>query len=132
MFYWTHSLYVPFWIVLILHGPNFWIWFLLPGLLFVIEKGYSWFSAIDTYVSSAELLPSKVTHLVIKRPANFHFQPGDYVYVNIPSIASSEWHPFTISSAPELTGKMHIFITHSTSKNLILINIFFRFHLAAY
>ena len=43
----------------------------------------------------------QVVCLVIKRPPNFSFKPGDYVYLNIPSIAQFEWHPFTISSAPE-------------------------------
>lgn len=47
----------------------------------------------------------QVTHLVIKRPQFFHFKPGDYVYINIPVIAKYEWHPFTISSAPEQSGR---------------------------
>ncbi|KAF4525979.1 hypothetical protein B566_EDAN000769 [Ephemera danica] len=55
----------------------------------------------QSYISSGILLPSRVTHLVIKRPAHFDFHPGDYVFVNIPAIAKYEWHPFTISSAPE-------------------------------
>ena len=42
-----------------------------------------------------------MTHLVITRPPNFKFKPGDYVNINIPAIARNEWHPFTISSAPE-------------------------------
>ena len=46
----------------------------------------------------------QVTHLVIKRPQFFHFKPGDYIYINIPVIAKYEWHPFTISSAPEQSG----------------------------
>lgn len=57
-----------------------------------------------TSVSSGILLPSKVTHLVIRRPQNFEFHPGDYVFVRIPQIAKYEWHPFTISSAPEQSG----------------------------
>lgn len=57
-----------------------------------------------TYISSGLLLPSKVTHLVIKRPIQFYFRPGDYVFVNIPAIAKYEWHPFTLSSAPEQEG----------------------------
>jgi hypothetical protein len=28
------------------------------------------------------------------------------VYIKIPAITSTEWHPFTISSAPELQGKI--------------------------
>ena len=46
-------------------------------------------------------LPSKVTNLIIRRPEKFNFSPGDWVFVNISAIASQEWHPFTISSAPE-------------------------------
>lgn len=63
-----------------------------------------------TYISSGLLLPSKVTHLVIKRPLHFDFHPGDYVFVNIPSIAKYEWHPFTISSAPEQEDYMWLHI----------------------
>lgn len=54
-----------------------------------------------TYISSGILLPSRVTHLVIKRPPLFDYHAGDYVFINIPAIATYEWHPFTISSAPD-------------------------------
>ena len=46
----------------------------------------------------------QVTHLVISRPEGFHYHPGDYIFINIPEITYTEWHPFTISSAPEMTG----------------------------
>ena len=108
VFYWTHLLYIPFWVLLILHGPNFWYWFIGPGVLFLIEGTGRFRLRVTgkgrTFISSALLLPSRVTHLVIRKPDNFHFNPGDYVYVKIPAITSSEWHPFTISSAPELQG----------------------------
>ena len=29
------------------------------------------------------------------------FQPGDWMFINLPVISKFEWHPFTISSAPE-------------------------------
>jgi hypothetical protein len=110
VFYWTHLLYIPFWVLLILHGPNFWYWFIGPGVLFLIEGTGRFRLRVTgkgrTFISSALLLPSRVTHLVIRKPENFHFNPGDYVYVKIPAITSSEWHPFTISSAPELQGKI--------------------------
>lgn len=105
IFYWTHLLYVPFWILVLFHGPNFWKWFIIPGLIYAIERctRIVWMRSKrgKTYISSGLLLPSKVTHLVIKRPLHFHFRPGDYVFVNIPAIAKYEWHPFTLSSAPE-------------------------------
>ncbi|XP_057185831.1 NADPH oxidase 5 isoform X3 [Triplophysa rosa] len=78
-------------------------WFVVPGVLFLIEKliGIAVSRMGGLYIVEVNLLPSKVTHLVIKRPPFFHFKPGDYVYINVPVIAKYEWHPFTISSAPE-------------------------------
>ncbi|KAM7010789.1 NADPH oxidase 5-like [Passerculus sandwichensis] len=103
VFYWSHLSYIPVWLLLLLHGPHFWKWFLIPGSLFVLEKvlGWAWRRAGDLHILEAKLLPSKVTHLVIQRPKSFRFQPGDYVYLNVPAIAAYEWHPFSISSAPE-------------------------------
>ena len=43
----------------------------------------------------------RVTELVIRKPYWFKHSPGDWVFVKIPHIAKYEWHPFTISSAPE-------------------------------
>ncbi|NXF60020.1 NOX5 oxidase, partial [Ciccaba nigrolineata] len=103
VFYWTHLSYIFIWTLLILHGPHFWKWFAVPGCLFVMEKvlGLAWRRAGGLRIVEVNLLPSKVTHLVIERPQFFRYKPGDYVYLNIPAIASYEWHPFTISSAPE-------------------------------
>ncbi|XP_078097371.1 NADPH oxidase 5 [Mustelus asterias] len=103
VFYWTHFSYIWVWALLILHGPNFWKWFVAAGFLFLMEKivGIAVSRIGGTQVVEVNLLPSKVTHLVIKRLPFFHYKPGDYVYVNIPAIAKYEWHPFTISSAPE-------------------------------
>ncbi|NXO27615.1 NOX5 oxidase, partial [Cisticola juncidis] len=103
VFYWSHLCYIPVWFLLLLHAPHFWKWFLIPGSLFVLEKvlGWAWRRAGDLHILEAKLLPSKVTHLVIQRPKSFRFQPGDYVYLNVPAIAAYEWHPFSISSAPE-------------------------------
>uniref|UniRef100_A0A8C3PK46 NADPH oxidase 5 n=1 Tax=Calidris pygmaea TaxID=425635 RepID=A0A8C3PK46_9CHAR len=103
VFYWTHRSYISVWTLLILHGPHFWKWFAVPGCLFVLEKvvGLAWRRAGGLRIVEVNLLPSKVTHLVIERPQFFHYKPGDYVYLNIPAIATYEWHPFTISSAPE-------------------------------
>ena len=31
----------------------------------------------------------------------FHMEVGQYVFLNIPEISTLEWHPFTMTSAPE-------------------------------
>jgi hypothetical protein len=61
-------------------------------------------------VTTGIVLPSKVVSLVIRRPPHFAFKPGDYIFVNIPAIATFEWHPFTISSAPEQVRRFQILI----------------------
>ena len=43
----------------------------------------------------------QVIFLGLTRPKRFNYQPGDYIFLKIPSIAKYEWHPFTMSSSPE-------------------------------
>ncbi|XP_048887176.1 NADPH oxidase 5 [Brienomyrus brachyistius] len=103
VFYWSHLSYIWVWVLLVVHCANFWKWFVVPGFVFLLEKvmGMAESRMGGLCIVEVNLLPSKVTHLVINRPQFFHFKPGDYVYINIPAIAKYEWHPFTISSAPE-------------------------------
>uniref|UniRef100_A0AAQ5XSP8 NADPH oxidase, EF-hand calcium binding domain 5 n=1 Tax=Amphiprion ocellaris TaxID=80972 RepID=A0AAQ5XSP8_AMPOC len=112
VFYWSHLSYIWVWSLLMVHCANFWKWFLVPGLAFILEKivGIAVSRMGGLYIVEVNLLPSKVTHLVIKRPQFFHFKPGDYVYINIPVIAKYEWHPFTISSAPEQSDALWLHI----------------------
>ncbi|XP_072173756.1 NADPH oxidase 5-like [Diadema setosum] len=115
VFYFTHMLYVVFWTLLLMHGPRFYYWFVVPGVVFIVEK-LSQTKCVkqarygNTYVQEVNLLPSGVTHLVLTRPNRFHYKAGDYIFIQIPQIATYEWHPFTISSAPEQQGiiSMHI------------------------
>lgn len=65
IFYWTHVLYLAFWALLIMHGPIFWYFFIVPGVIFVIEKIYSMKIVKlarhgHMYVNEVNLLPSKV------------------------------------------------------------------------
>lgn len=53
----------------------------------------------------------QVLRLKIDRPPDFDFLAGDYVYLNIPQVAKMEWHPFTISSAPEDEGTSSVSLT---------------------
>ncbi|KAI4468360.1 nadph oxidase [Holotrichia oblita] len=112
-FYWSHTLYVPFWILLILHCKYFWLWFIAPGTIFAIETVMRFLWAMNgknnTYITSG-LLSGEVIALQIQRPLNFLFNPGDYIFVKIPEIAQYEWHPFTISSPPEQEDSISLHI----------------------
>ena len=65
IFYWTHLLSIPTWVLLILHSPNFWKWFLVPGALFALEVACRVSRVCSdrgrSTVTSATLLPSEVS-----------------------------------------------------------------------
>ncbi|MBD2629331.1 EF-hand domain-containing protein [Trichormus variabilis] len=102
LFYIAHMGYGLWFILALIHGPVFWQWVLFPGLGFLIELVIRWRATKQsTVVVNASLLPSKVLGLEVQRPASFNYQPGDYLFIKCPSVSKYEWHPFTISSAPE-------------------------------
>ncbi|CAF3083659.1 unnamed protein product [Rotaria socialis] len=115
VFYWTHLLYIPFFAFLIFHATNFWKWAIGPLTLLFLEKLYSfctryWANRGRTYLLSATIEQSNVVSLTIHRPKYFTFKPGDYIFINIPQVANYEYHPFTITSAPEELGYIRVHI----------------------
>ncbi|UJR12461.1 hypothetical protein I4U23_016637 [Adineta vaga] len=115
VFYWTHLLYLAFYILLIIHAKPFWKWAIAPLIIFFLEKTYSNITRYSsnngrTHIISATIEPSNVICLYIHRPKNFSFKAGDYISINIPHIALYEYHPFTISSAPEEMSYLSVHI----------------------
>ena len=114
VFYCTHLFYWVYWGLLIFHAPDFYKIGTLFLIVFTIEFTYRILNSLmgrgKTVVSAGVILPSRVTHLIIKRPAGFNFSPGDWVFIKIPQVARFEWHPFTISSAPEMHDTFHVHI----------------------
>ncbi len=47
IFYWTHFLYLVFWLLLILHTVHFWKWIVGPFALFVAEKLIRFYSLLS-------------------------------------------------------------------------------------
>ena len=54
----------------------------------------------QTFVTKVIQHPSKVVEVQMKKPS-MRYKPGQYLFLNCPEISRLEWHPFTISSAPE-------------------------------
>lgn len=115
VFYYFHLLYVPFFVVCLLHAPNYWKWLLFPGILFIIEK-YLRLRTINlpSFIREARILPSEVINLVIEKPAHFHHKPGDFIFIQIPEIAKRRFLDYLLSS---------------TDSSLNHSNTFFSFHL---
>jgi predicted ferric reductase len=102
LFYFTHLLYVAWLVLAIAHASSFLFAAAIPLLGFAVEQTSRLVRrGRAAPIVAAEALRSGVTRLEIARPAGFDYEPGDYVFLRIPEIAGREWHPFTLSSAPE-------------------------------
>ena len=69
VFYWTHNLFIPWYILLILHGTHFWKWFLVPALVYIIERiiRSKWVELARYgrfYIKAASNMPSKVVSCI--------------------------------------------------------------------
>src|SRR5690606_10418305 len=110
LFYFSHLLYVAWLALFLVHGPAFYLWVGVPLVGFGVEailrktrRGH------PCAITSIQPHSSGVTSLTLTRPPGFIHHPGDYAFLRIPSLARHEWHPFTISSAPEKSDlSMHV------------------------
>lgn len=112
VFFFTHHLFIVFYVLILIHGygleaaignPNFYKYFLACAPIYLVERfirdGLA--KREDLAILKAVTLPGKVTALYIQKPKNWDVKAGMYLFVQIPEISSFEWHPFTITSAPE-------------------------------
>jgi len=73
----------------------------LAGFFFIVEKIVKEISIrAPTYINKVIMHPSKVIEIQIKKKG-FKMLSGQYVFVCVPEIALYQWHPFTLTSAPE-------------------------------
>jgi predicted ferric reductase len=102
LFHWVHASYWLWFVVALIHGPVLWMWLLAPGLG-VHRRAHPASLAASGRPSSCSRRarsPQGVTLLRFARPPGFVYDPGDFVYLRVPAVARSEWHPFTLTSAP--------------------------------
>ncbi|KAJ2558318.1 hypothetical protein EV175_000846 [Coemansia sp. RSA 1933] len=123
VFYWMHHLFVPILVLIFVHGSaKSFQWYLIgPGVIYVIDRAYRF---IRSRVRRPRILsviqhPSNVIEIKIER-RGMNFQVGQYIYLNVPSISLTEWHPFTLTSAPEEDElSVHIWIGGDWTRKLV-------------
>ncbi|KAF9177806.1 hypothetical protein BGZ50_008369 [Haplosporangium sp. Z 11] len=88
-------------------SPNSYKFVLGSLLLYILERAVREIRArLPTSISKIVLHPSKVVEVQIKKEKKhgesyFRAKAGQYLFLNCPDISLFEWHPFTITSAPE-------------------------------
>uniref|UniRef100_A0A8C2CYE9 NADPH oxidase 1 n=1 Tax=Cyprinus carpio TaxID=7962 RepID=A0A8C2CYE9_CYPCA len=81
--------------------PQTWMWVIGPMIIYLCERLLRFIRYMQP-VSYRKIVirPSKVLELQLVKPG-FKMQVGQYVFLNCPAISQLEWHPFTMTSAPE-------------------------------
>jgi NADPH oxidase len=79
----------------------FWRYWLPGGIIFIIERILREVrSRHITYVSKVIQHPSKVMEVQIKKERT-KIRAGQYIFLSCPEVSYWQWHPFTLTSAPE-------------------------------
>jgi len=114
-----HHLFIAFEILLIFHGknylgPNYYKWIIVPGFFYMLER------ILRVRRSASPVGVVSVTHMentnfkclcleLEKTGPLASFFEGQYVQIKCQTVSKSQWHPFTISSAPQNeTVTLHI------------------------
>lgn len=107
-FWYTHHLFVLYYVIISFHGaaalfgaPEFVYYICGPLFFYAIERTVRVLRGNQTtMLILARSHPSRVLELRMKKQS-FPYKPGQYLFLNCPYVSPHEWHPFTITSAPE-------------------------------
>ncbi|CAH9106375.1 unnamed protein product [Cuscuta epithymum] len=113
-FWYSHHLLALVYVLLLVHG-NFlflvhswqykttWMYISIPLILYVAERSLRTRRAqhYAVKIQKVSVLPGDVFSLVMAKPTGFKYKSGQYVFLQCPIISSFEWHPFSITSAPD-------------------------------
>ncbi|CAK6964687.1 NADPH oxidase 1 [Scomber scombrus] len=81
--------------------PQTWMWVIGPMVLYICERVVRFIRYMQTVkYRKIVMRPSKVLELQLVKDG-FKMEVGQYVFLNCPAISQLEWHPFTMTSAPE-------------------------------
>uniref|UniRef100_A0A670Z632 NADPH oxidase 3 n=1 Tax=Pseudonaja textilis TaxID=8673 RepID=A0A670Z632_PSETE len=122
VFWYTHHLFIVFFAGLVVHGMGHLIRgqtnqsLLVHNVSYCKDHYWEWersaqcplpqFSGNSPSVRISGVVEFVVTHasgvleLQLKK-RGFKMEPGQYIFLQCPAISQLEWHPFTLTSAPE-------------------------------
>ncbi|KAG8048889.1 hypothetical protein GUJ93_ZPchr0009g222 [Zizania palustris] len=115
MFWYSHHLFVIVYIAFVVHGvclyinrtwykQTTWMYLAIPILLYAGERI---FRALRSHgfttvrIEKVAVYPGNVIAIHMTKPDGFTYKSGQYIYVNCGEVSPFEWHPFTITSAPD-------------------------------
>ncbi|KAJ1664462.1 hypothetical protein IW140_003883 [Coemansia sp. RSA 1813] len=86
-------------------GAAFYKYWIASGVVYLFERlsreyRANW-RANHMRVQKVILHPAKVLEVQMQKPRGFKGKAGQYAFLNCPAVSPNQWHPFTLTSAPE-------------------------------
>ncbi|KAK4803023.1 hypothetical protein SAY86_001226 [Trapa natans] len=113
-FWYSHHLFVLVYILLVIHGvflylvhewyrKTTWMYLAVPILLYAGERILRFFrsGSYTVRLVKVAIYPGNVLTLKMSKPPQFKYKSGQYMFVQCPDVSPFEWHPFSITSAPD-------------------------------
>ncbi|KAK9076663.1 hypothetical protein SSX86_004997 [Deinandra increscens subsp. villosa] len=113
-FWYSHHLFVIVYALLLVHGwflylvkkwykKTTWMYLAFPVLLYAGERTLRYFrsGSYTVRILKVAIYPGKVLTLHMSKPPQFRYKSGQYMFVQCPVVSPFEWHPFSITSAPD-------------------------------
>ncbi|XP_015616929.1 respiratory burst oxidase homolog protein B [Oryza sativa Japonica Group] len=113
-FWYSHHCFVIVYALLIVHGyylfltkdwykKTTWMYLAVPMFLYACERLTR---ALRSSVRPVKILkvavyPGNVLSLHFSKPQGFKYKSGQYIFVNCAAVSPFQWHPFSITSAPQ-------------------------------
>ncbi|KAJ1275739.1 hypothetical protein BS78_05G159100 [Paspalum vaginatum] len=113
-FWYSHHCFVVVYALLIVHGhylylthtwykKSTWMYLAIPMVLYACERLTR---ALRSSVRPVRILkvavyPGNVLSLHFSKPPGFRYRSGQYIFVNCAAVSPFQWHPFSITSAPQ-------------------------------
>ena len=110
LFWSTHHLLLVMMIALAVHGTDSLLepfqsvyWMAGPLLLYFLPRFWRETPLSKTNIVAIQHKPGGVVALQLEKPRSWKgvVTSGMYAFLNIPTISKVEWHPFTLTSAPD-------------------------------
>ncbi|KAI3693653.1 hypothetical protein L1987_76601 [Smallanthus sonchifolius] len=113
-FWYSHHLFVIVYVLLLIHGwflylvkkwykKTTWMYLAFPVLLYAGERILRFFrsGSYNVRIRKVAIYPGNVLTLQMSKPPQFRYKSGQYMFVQCPIVSPFEWHPFSITSAPD-------------------------------
>ncbi|RHY79616.1 hypothetical protein DYB26_001610 [Aphanomyces astaci] len=110
VFYATHFLFIPATLFAILHRGSIFYFLFTSMVLYMVNRMLST-ASITTPVAlkRAAVLSSEVVEITFECVTGY--SPGDAVWIKVPALSKTQWHPFSVASTPlETPGLLTIYV----------------------